>query len=272
MQASLKTELEEYLKPNISSCQSIRPLFDVITTIKDEPMSVDGSKGIRNPPPYLAFEWMEGDLWDIGKTHKKDIILFEAVVTSILKALVTLGLNNRVHADLKAGNILFNCPKPATFNGDTKPLGACGSRAPEVHEGKGYHHTADVWALGMTLLKVFNEDAFVYELPPGSHYADAEVIAQLMRIYPGWIPNPTEGEITSIGIPLQEMFAKAVDLKPHLPIPPLEEQLEGMCAAWEVKDMLGLLLSLDQEKRSSAAMILESKEYIALSKASTLMS
>ncbi|KAK2777690.1 hypothetical protein FQN52_007868 [Onygenales sp. PD_12] len=160
MQASLKTELEEYLKPNVSSCQSIRPLFDVITTIKDEPMSEDS---------------------------------------------------------------------------------------------------------------IFNEDAFVYELPPGSHHPNAEAIAQPMRIYPDWIPNPIEGE-TSIGIPLQEMFAKAGDLKPHLPIAPLEEQLEGMSAPQEVKDMLRLLLSLDQEKRSSAAMILKSKEYIALSKADALRS
>ncbi|PGH05719.1 serine/threonine protein kinase [Helicocarpus griseus UAMH5409] len=268
MQATLKNELDEYLKPNVSSCQHIRPLLDIITTSGDEAIPENISKASATPHHFLP-----------SQTRKKDLVLSEAILTGILRALVLFEFNGRVHTDLKAGNILINCPKPAMYevmlgdlgsamdNGfDDEPLGPPGLCAPEVFEGKGYYHGSDIWALGMTLLRQFNQNSFVYKLPPGSHYPETIMIAQLMRLYPNWVPQPVEGKIC-MDMPLQEIFAKASDVKLLLPIAPLEQQLEDMNAPKELKDMLRLLLSLELQKRSSASMILQSKEYIALKKA-----
>ncbi|KAJ8066612.1 hypothetical protein OCU04_005659 [Sclerotinia nivalis] len=254
--------------------------FDVITTVGDEAMSEARHKGISNPPPYLALGWMEANLYEINlKKYKKDIILFEAIVTGILQSLVPFESNHRVHTDIKADNILIDFPGPgvfkvklgdlgcATYDGFSDGLrGACGSAAPEVLEGKGYFHCSDIWALGITLLKPFKEDVFMYELPLGTYYPDAEVIARLMCLYPNWIPELVEGK-TLMDIPLQEMFAKARDMKPLLQIAPLEQQLKDMDAPKELKDLLVLLLDLDRRKMSSATTILKSSEYLAQCKA-----
>lgn len=159
----------------------------------------------------------------------------------------------------------------ATDDGVAKDLrGACGSAAPEVLEGKGYSHCSDVWALGMTLLKISREDAFKYDLPEGTWYPEADAIATLMCLYPSWVPGPVEGG-TLMGVSVQDLFAQARKMKPHLPLAPLERLLQDMDAHKHLKDMLRLLLSLDGKKRSSATAILESPEYLALRNAVCLL-
>lgn len=158
--------------------------------------------------------------------------------------------------DANCGQVTYN-----SFN--DKILGPCSSCAPEVLEGKGYYHCSDVWALGMTPLRQFSEGAFAYELPGGPHYFEAVTIAQLMRIYPNWVPTPVDGK-TCMDMPLQEMFAKASDLKPRLPVAPLTRQLKDIDAPRETKDLMGVLLSLYTDRRKSASVILQTKESIWL--------
>lgn len=61
-------------------------------------MSGVRDKGVSDPPPYLAFAWMDGDLYGtVLKNGKKDLALFEAITTGVLQGLVPFEENHRVH-------------------------------------------------------------------------------------------------------------------------------------------------------------------------------
>lgn len=86
-----------------------------------------------------------------------------------------------------------------------------------------------------------------------------------MSLYPNLVLELVEG-MTLMDMPVQDMFAKARDMKALLPVAPLEEQLKDMNAPEEMKGLLQLLLSLDGP---SSAAVLESPEYLALWKATS---
>ncbi|KAF2459105.1 kinase-like domain-containing protein [Lineolata rhizophorae] len=240
LQTDLVTECNEYSFPNVSSCQSIWPLLEVITSVNDLAVSEVRGNSVNDPPPYLALAWTDGDLYEfLLKGGQKDLVLFEAIVAGISQALVPFESNQRVHTDIKGDNIMIDCPQPglykieladlgcATYDGFNDNLrGAAGSAAPEVLEGKGYSHASDLWALGMTLLKNFKEDAVNYALPAGSWYPEVDVIATLRRLYPDWTPEPVKG-VYLMGVPVVDLFEQARVLEPFLSVSPLKQQLEA---------------------------------------------
>jgi hypothetical protein len=106
----------------------------------------------------------------------------------------------------------------------------------------------------------------VYKLPDGAWYPETEANAMLMCLYPNWVPEPVEG-MTLMNEPVQDLFARAREMKPLLPIVPLEQQLEDMNAPKQLEDLLHLPLNPDGKKRLSASAVLKSPEYLGMRKA-----
>ncbi|QSS53722.1 hypothetical protein I7I53_01069 [Histoplasma capsulatum var. duboisii H88] len=298
--APLEAEYREHLRAGISSCQFIRPLLDIIPDVNDSPTGTkdysDAAHKAHQVPAGLVFQWMEHNLYNFDpRIYRQDYVLAEAIVTGVLQALVPFEENKRVHSDIKPDNILINCHDPCTYEVKLSDLGECkeyryhilrhhtdcgianddgfsktliGSlltRAPEVWEGKGYFHSSDLWALGVTLFEQFSHSAFSFSVIRDDVLVDTIMLAKLMCLFPKWHPSPIKW-MDVYGQSLGQVFADARRIKDSIPILPLDQQLRQMDIKEEWKRFLQLLLALDRNKRYSASEVLQSPAYQAILK------
>lgn len=200
-----------------------------------------------------------------------------------------------IDLDIKPDNILINCHGPCTYEVKLSDLGECkeyryyilrhhtdcgiandngfsktltGSlltRAPEVWEGKGYFHSSDLWALGVTLFEQFSHSAFSFSVIRDDVLVDTIMLAKLMRLFPKWHPSPIKW-MDVYGQSLEQVFADARRIKDSVPIIPLDQQLRQMDIKEEWKRFLQLLLALDRNKRNSPSEVLQSPAYQAILK------
>lgn len=151
----------------------------------------------------------------------------------------------------------------ANGNGYAKQLvGSLLTRAPEAWEGKGYFHSSDLWALGVTLFEELGDGAFSFPVPRDDVLVDTIMLAKLMRLFPEWDPSPGEGP-TICRQPLAKAFADAKRIKDSIAILPLEQQLQQMGIPKVWRRFLRVLLTLDPKERS-ASTVLQSPEYQAI--------
>lgn len=168
---------------------------------------------------------------------------------------------------LVKGATLTHCS--ATYDGVTdKPVGSFEHRAPEVLEGKGYSHSSDLWALGVTLVDLFDPHIFampkIPEIDGQRDWTFQELMmTKLMLLFPHWTADPVAGK-TLLGLPLDDRFAITREDRSLFDIAPFEDQLEHLACNEEWKELLRLLLSVNPVKRLSASAILESPEYRAI--------
>jgi serine/threonine protein kinase len=121
-----------------------------------------------------------GSLKDIMGVLKRPLNETElaAVMRGILVSLVYVHSLNRVHRDIKAGNLLVTSAglvKLCDFGVSAQlddSLSKTGTRigspywmAPEVIESKGHNTKADIWSLGITALELINGQPPLSELP-----------------------------------------------------------------------------------------------------------
>ncbi|KAK2796593.1 hypothetical protein FQN51_009284 [Onygenales sp. PD_10] len=276
--APLEAEYREHLRAGISSCQYIRPLLDIIPGANNSPTGTkdysDAAHKAHQVPAGLVFQWMEHNLYNFDpRIYRQDYVLAEAIVTGVLQALVPFEDSKRVHSDIKPDNILINCHGPCTYevklsdlgesndDGFSKTLtGSLLTRAPEVWEGKGYFHSSDLWALGVTLFEQFSHSAFSFSVIRDDVLVDTIMLAKLMCLFPKWHPSPIKW-MDVYGQSLGQVFADASRIKDSIPILPLDQQLQQMDIKEEWKRFLQLLLALDRNKRYSASEVLQSTAY-----------
>ena len=130
----------------------------------------------------------------------------EAVIATILRETM-LGLqylhkNNKIHRDIKCGNILLNMAGhvylsdfgvSANIKKGMKRDTLVGSpcwMAPEVMDEKGHDQKADIWSLGITAIELALGD------PPHSSYPPVKVIMMIINQDPPTLPSVAPPGIT----------------------------------------------------------------------------
>ncbi|PGH04532.1 serine/threonine protein kinase [Helicocarpus griseus UAMH5409] len=284
--APLEAEYREHLRADISSCQFIRPLLDIIPDVDNSPTGTKDYNDTRHGmtasqvPAGLVFQWMEHNLYHFDpRIYRRDYVLAEAVATGVLQALVPFENSKRVNSDLdiKPHNFLINCHGSCTYEAKLSDLGESNydgfsetltgsllTRAPEVWEGKGYFHSSDLWALGVTLFEQFNHAAFRFPVLRDDVVVDTIMLAKLVCLFPEWRPSPVEC-LDVYGQSLGQVFADARLIRDSITVSPLDQQLQQMDIREEWKRFL-LLLTFDRNKRYSALEVLQSPEYEAILK------
>ena len=113
----------------------------------------------------LVMEYCLGSASDIIEVHKAPLLEEEisAICAGCLAGLSYLHCQNRIHRDVKAGNILLTdqgCIKLADFGSASiaSPansfVGTPYWMAPEVIQDGQYNELADIWSLGITLIEM----------------------------------------------------------------------------------------------------------------------
>jgi len=135
---------------------------------------------------WLVMEYCDGgSLSDIMKTIKRPLkeIEIAAVLRSVMDSLVYVHRLNRIHRDIKAGNLLLTsagivklCDFGVSAQLDEsitiKTSTVVGSpywMAPEImssqKEGTGYDKKVDIWSVGITALELLNGNPPYHDLP-----------------------------------------------------------------------------------------------------------
>jgi len=139
-----------------------------------------------------------GSCIDIVKATHPNGIKDESVIASIIKetldGLIYFHDNNKVHRDIKGGNILmdmaghvFLCDfgVSASVKKGEKRGTLCGSpcwMAPEIMNGSGHDYKADIWSTGITAIELAMGDAPYSDMPP------VKVVVEILNSSPPSLP------------------------------------------------------------------------------------
>jgi serine/threonine-protein kinase 24/25/MST4 len=130
---------------------------------------------------WISMEYVDGgSVLDLMKKHGVlTEVEISVVCREILKALARLGLDGRIHRDIKAGNILISSQgrvKLADFGATaqlTDSVSHCktfvGSpywMAPEIFQTGVYNGKADIWSLGITCIEMTEGEPPNYDVHP----------------------------------------------------------------------------------------------------------
>ena len=127
-------ERQTYEVPDIATSPYIRSLVEIIghfediydsetqhTAIAEEP-----EKGAKlnpdSPPPFMVFEWMDTDLWQLPcEPFRSNSSLPRTIARSVLEALAVFESVDGVHTDVNPNNIFIsgaNSSSPIVKLGD----------------------------------------------------------------------------------------------------------------------------------------------------------
>uniref|UniRef100_A0A6B2LAQ3 non-specific serine/threonine protein kinase n=1 Tax=Arcella intermedia TaxID=1963864 RepID=A0A6B2LAQ3_9EUKA len=119
-----------------------------------------------------------------------------AITGQVLNGLKYLHEMDKIHRDIKSGNILINSAgvvKIADFGTSaddgqnrTTVIGSSYWMAPETLDQRGYDYKADIWSLGITLIEMAEKD------PPFFNLGSVEVVLQVTNNPPPSLKQPNK--------------------------------------------------------------------------------
>jgi thousand and one amino acid protein kinase len=193
-------------KMNFSGKQAQEQWSDIVREVKFL-YSCDHENCIRYKGCYLkdqtcwlVMDYCLGSASDIIEVHKAPLqeVEIQAICHGALTGLVYLHRNNRIHRDIKAGNVLLTergCVKLADFGSASlrSPansfVGTPFWMAPEVilamDEGQ-YDGKVDIWSLGITCIEMAERK------PPLFHMNAMSALYHIAQIDPPRLAHPEE--------------------------------------------------------------------------------
>ena len=139
-------------------------------------------------------------------------------------------------------------------------------RAPEVFQGHQFVQRSHVWACAaMVLWSIKPNIIGLQGNPSGDLSAEAWCIAKLMRLFPGWTGPPNPEDIPQLQFKYAQEFLE--DGYPDLTgIDSLGKELQTTGILPELEDLLLYMLVPDPEQRPWPADVLNSDQFLALSR------
>ncbi|KAH0789686.1 Serine/threonine-protein kinase 4 [Histomonas meleagridis] len=174
---------------------------------------------------WLIMEYCDGgslsDIMNIIDSGLNELQL-SAICRGVLESLVYIHSKNRIHRDIKAGNILITSAgkvklcdfgvsaQLSDLNSKTGTvIGSPFWMAPEVITGVGHDTKADIWSFGITALELYSRYPPLFDIgvlpammqiprndppqaPPHSSHAFREFISRIMKKDPQLRPTASE--------------------------------------------------------------------------------
>ncbi|KAI0804259.1 kinase-like protein [Xylaria sp. FL0064] len=245
---SLEREYNTYQRPAIASSPCIRALYDIVGDPRD--LTGDGSA-------CLVLEWMDYTLAELRPESN-----------TFLKAESSL-----INPDVKSANVLLSnidTDSPivkiadlglAYPEGSLKFAQPYATRAPKVYRAFACTRRADVWALAVTVVELFNSDLFGFSDMDCNVPVEGWCIAKLMLLFGGDLGSLADNDAIKKDFKLARLLAEWVDKGEQVvKVSSFEEEMQSMDMPQALKGFMKYLFVVDPDKRPSAAQALASKE------------
>ncbi|KAF2476364.1 kinase-like protein [Lindgomyces ingoldianus] len=262
---SLEREYNTYQSPTIASSPCIRALYDVVGDPRD--LTSCGSA-------CLVLEWMDHTLAELRpESVRNNYTLLKAFIRASLSALDAFKQEGLAYIDVKSANVLLSnidtgnpivkiadlglaCPE-----GSLKFAQPYATRAPEIYRGFACTHRADVWALAVTVVELFNSDLFGFSDMDCNVPVEGWCIAKLMLLFGGDLGSLADNDAIKKDFKLGRLLAEWVDKGEQVvKVSSFEEEMQSMDMPEALKGFMKYLFVVDPDKRPSAAQALASKE------------
>lgn len=154
------------------------------------------------------------------------------------------------------------------FTGLAQPVAM---RAPEVYQGCGCGHPADIWSLAVTLFDWIKPGVFGTAGIIEGIQEESWCIAKLMLLFPGWTGQPANDAYLErlirigkllINSPVQDNPDEKIVL-----VLSLEEEMQTMGIPSELENLFRFLFVPNPKQRPSATKALASDQFQALKEA-----
>lgn len=134
-------------------------------------------------------------------------------------------------------------------------------RAPEVYRGYPCTHAADVWALAVTVVELFNPNLFGFSDIDCNVPAEGWCIAKLILLFGGDLGPLADDHIVRLDFKLARLLAEGVhEGKRILKVSSFDEEMQNVHMPQALQAFMKYLLVVDPDRRPSAAQALASKE------------
>lgn len=135
-------------------------------------------------------------------------------------------------------------------------------RAPEVFLGQACTGLSQVWTVAATLLSWIKPGVLGAADSPHFLINEAWCMAKIKRLFPSWnIPTSDEVEGHRLKAAVQSARRMSEEEPALQIIRPFEEETQKVEMPQQLKDLLGLMLEVNPEKRLSASSVLTSNEF-----------
>lgn len=216
--------------------QTLRELRHTnIVAVEDAGRETDGSL-------YIAMEYLpSGSIQDLAKGGILPIRQAVRLVIETCRGLEYVHNAGFIHRDIKPANVLIGTSGEAKLSdfglaarmdarGQASPVGYVTHLAPEVIEGGETSRLSDVYALGVTLYRLVNGDAFLPAFPDVAELERAIVAGKYppRTVHREFVPARLKRAMTkAMNLDPAKRFASAAEFRHAL------EQV-SLCCDWEV--------------------------------------
>lgn len=140
-------------------------------------------------------------------------------------------------------------------------------RAPEVFLGQTCTGPSQVWAVAAMLLCWIKPNVLGKADSPHSLVDAAWCMAKIKRLFPDWelpTPNEVNGPVLQAAVKAARRMSQEEALMQA--ILPFQEEMQKVEMPQQLRDLLGLMLVTNPDKRPSASAVLASTEFRAFEK------